>query len=426
MITLDIRTVAFLLNYFMALLFGLALCVSFSGLEKTRRNSITVFMFLCGNGLMQGALYFLFGFAPLTKLYPILVHLPIVLYLHYVGKKKWTVAFAAMLCAYMLTIPRQWIGTFAASLVGRGITASYLVQSAVTLPLLFVLDRWVAPSVRNVLGGEGRTSFLFSAFALTLYLFNYATTVFSDYLYDGSPVLVEFLLTCLIISYFVFNVLYYRYAARQEAAKQEQEVLRLLAKQAEETLEHMRGEEMQAAVFRHDLRHHLNYLDACLEKNDGSARAYIRELTGKMQQPRTERFCENDTVNLLLGAYCVKAEEEHTVFTVQAQVNKALHIADSDLCILLSNALENAIHAGKALPPEGRQITVQLKMRGSQLFVSVQNNCKGPVEIKNGLPVTDAKGHGFGAASIAATVKKYGGVYTFSIDHNVFCLQFVA
>ena len=87
-------------------------------------------------------------------------------------------------------------------------------------------------------------------------------------------------------------------------------------------------------------------------------------------------------------------------------------------CVLLSNALENAIHACREVQKEGKEarIEVQIYEKQQQVFLQIKNSCAGAPIFENGVPVSKKKGHGIGTRSICAIVERYGGVYTFSLE----------
>ena len=98
-----------------------------------------------------------------------------------------------------------------------------------------------------------------------------------------------------------------------------------------------------------------------------------------------------------------------------------LPIAESDLCVLLANALENALHACAGL--EHGSIVVQTYVQSEKFFLQVVNDCPGPVQFNRGVPVTDRPGHGVGVRSICAIVERYGGMYSFSVQNDHFVLR---
>ena len=73
--------------------------------------------------------------------------------------------------------------------------------------------------------------------------------------------------------------------------------------------------------------------------------ALLHQMQDFLEQYRTLRG-----VQLELAPYTKPMElladiEAGVQFTVQAGISQALPVSESDLCVLLSNALENALHA---------------------------------------------------------------------------------
>jgi len=62
---------------------------------------------------------------------------------------------------------------------------------------------------------------------------------------------------------------------------------------------------------------------------------------------------------------------------------------------------------------------------GKQFFLTLSNTFCGAVRFDpdTGAPVSDKSGHGYGSRSIAAFVKKYGGVLEYKIDKGWFILN---
>jgi len=67
-------------------------------------------------------------------------------------------------------------------------------------------------------------------------------------------------------------------------------------------------------------------------------------------------FCENVVVNSILGYYSLKAKEGNIPFCCFCSIPKQLSISDSDLCIVLGNALENALKPAASLTTPIRAI----------------------------------------------------------------------
>jgi sensor histidine kinase regulating citrate/malate metabolism len=120
--------------------------------------------------------------------------------------------------------------------------------------------------------------------------------------------------------------------------------------QAAKELENLRQSQVQAAIYRHDFRHHLRYLDNHLQSGDfQQARAYIRQLDHTLEASEIKRFCENETINLILSSYASFAELAGIRFETKVNLSReALEQRSSlDCCVILGNLLENALQASK-------------------------------------------------------------------------------
>ena len=93
--------------------------------------------------------------------------------------------------------------------------------------------------------------------------------------------------------------------------------------------------------------------------------------------------------------------------------------------MLLSNALENALHAAVRCREAGQGAFIETTghEKGHKLFLQITNSCLPDVQFREGVPVTDRTGHGLGVRSICAIVEKYGGVYSFSARDGRFILR---
>ena len=246
--------------------------------------------------------------------------------------------------------------------------------------------------------------------------------MYTDLLESGSPVVVEFMPFVCCVAYIIFVV---RLSAEQRARthlEQLQSSLNLQVNQAVREIEGLRESQRKTRAYRHDLRHHLQYLDACLENGQiDQARKYIRSIDAEIEASRLTVYCENEAANLILSAFAARAKNRDVSLSIHAQLPHVLPIAESDLCVLLSNALENALHACAGL--EHGSIVVQTYVQSEKFFLQVVNDCPGPVQFNRGVPVTDRPGHGVGVRSICAIVERYGGMYSFSVQNGHFVLR---
>lgn len=97
-----------------------------------------------------------------------------------------------------------------------------------------------------------------------------------------------------------------------------------------------------------------------------------------------------------------------------------------DLYTLFGNALDNAIEAVGALPPEREKfISMTGTREGNVITVHIENPYTGALTFEDGLPrsARDPRYHGFGMRSMERIVQNYGGTLTASGQDGLFCLD---
>lgn len=126
---------------------------------------------------------------------------------------------------------------------------------------------------------------------------------------------------------------------------------------------------------------------------------------------------------LFLPAFHLQSQRQGAVLTVDASLPNDVAISDTELCSLLSNGLENALHAVADLPADRKQISLYCGVRQNKLLIEIRNPCAGPIAMRDGLPVSDREGHGYGCRSIQAIAQRNGGLCVFSAQQGQFLLQ---
>ena len=136
-------------------------------------------------------------------------------------------------------------------------------------------------------------------------------------------------------------------------------------------------------------------------------------------------YCENEAANLIFSSFAGRAESCGVPLNIQAHIPQLISVAETDLCVLLSNALENALRACRRMKAENgpAYIEVTAREKNGHLFLQFVNPCPEGIQFENGLPVTHAEGHGIGVRSIRAIVEKYKGLSDFSVQDGRFILR---
>ena len=143
----------------------------------------------------------------------------------------------------------------------------------------------------------------------------------------------EFLPTALIVFYVIFLTAYHVQTQEQIQAKLQNSMLEAELKQSHIEMEALRHAETQAAIYQHDMRHHLTAIDQFLiAGKPQQAAEYIQKVQTDVEAILPKRFCENEIVNLLCSSFSGKAERKGISFTVRANLPKDLSISDTELC----------------------------------------------------------------------------------------------
>ena len=416
-----------LLNDAAVSVFGGLLSASFCGALNTRKN-IRIFWF--GMVLMlipQGLVYLLWDAEFRLQIYPLILHLPLLILLYVLTRKcLWTVI--SILTAYLFCQIRRWLALLAVAVLPGEELTQKLTELAFTLPLLMILLRFAAPAIRQLMDYPIKMQCQFGLIPALYYGFDYLSRIYTDLLASGSPVVVEFMPTVCCVAYLIFLLHNSAEERRRSLLQQVQDNLKLQMAQATREISALRESQAQAVRYRHDLRHHLQYVLSCVE-NDQPERAkdYISGICAEIEAQEVQRWCENEAANLIFSAFDSRAEKIGIRLDIRGAIPAVLHIADSDLCVILSNALENALHACLPLVKEGEACTIGVEFwfqeQNGRFFLQVVNPCREEVRFEKGIPVSDRPGHGIGAQSICAIVERYGGGCTFLVKDGKFILR---
>ena len=198
--------------------------------------------------------------------------------------------------------------------------------------------------------------------------------------------------------------------------------------QAQREFVALRHNQQNAAAYRHDMRHHLALLQglASSERIE-EIKEYLHTAQSDMDAITPTRFCENETVNLILSAFFAKAKQAEIQFEAEARLPEAFPFSDTELCSLLSNALENAIIASEKMD-DRRESSIRLRVysKNNKLCIDIRNRYQQEPIFHKGLPVTGEQGHGYGTKSMVSIVEKHGGVFRFMAEDGWFIFQATA
>ena len=245
----------------------------------------------------------------------------------------------------------------------------------------------------------------------------YRGTLYTGRVLQGYAVISLALLLLLVLFYALFFMMA---SSLNKNAKLQQENHFLSMQRAR--YDNLRAAIDEARQARHDLRHHFNRLAAMTEAGDlAQIKAYLTAATGRI--PSLDmHFCDNSAADSVIGHYCALAEREGIPFHARVDLPAELPVEEIDLCLVLSNLLENALEANLRMSGPNRQINVEAYMHADRLIlIQVVNPFDGEIREKRSIfQSSKRKGDGVGIQSVRRICEKNGGASTFSHEDGIF------
>ncbi len=167
--------------------------------------------------------------------------------------------------------------------------------------------------------------------------------------------------------------------------------------------------------FRHDIRNHIAVVKKLLQNGKlEEAITYVEDLDDMAEKMSFPCSTNNPVVDILVGNKLGIAKSMGIDVDCSLPLPYPCGIRDIDICIVLSNALDNAIHAVKNLGTGiEKYIRVSGRIQGDFLMMEIQNSFHGKSAFKKGT----------GLSNVKKVAEKYGGAMSIETQENVFVLH---
>ena len=222
----------------------------------------------------------------------------------------------------------------------------------------------------------------------------------------------------LIVSLTV-NVIYQKYYNNLNQLLKEQVKLQIQHYEKQEKLNaEIRG-------FRHDFNNHVKCLKSLMNSERYTeAQSYLDKLTGSM--PNYSFLYR--TGNYIADAILTEGQETSSADNITINFNGYItpNIDSTDLCIILSNSINNAIEACQAISGN-KLIKVYSNVQQGILVLIIKNpTLYGDTaeDIFTETSKDDKVSHGFGLANMQKVVEQYEGTMHTKIENGFFTISF--
>lgn len=221
---------AFIIRAFFSFWFGILLTYQFAGVKFSDRKIIIKMLAFCTLSIL---IQLIIGLGYSTelgeKLYPIITHLPLILWLIFVHKIKWEISVGAVVTAYLCCEFPDWISQFGSIPFNNNYNINVLIYCISCVTILYAFSKNLAPSIYSLLSKSRQLCLMFMAVPFLYYLWSYSSTVYSSYLKQYGYE-VAFTMSAL------FSFLYLLVAIVQNKRFEDEEIMNALkeAKDAEQ------------------------------------------------------------------------------------------------------------------------------------------------------------------------------------------------
>ncbi|WP_018751302.1 sensor histidine kinase [Paenibacillus sanguinis] len=197
-----------------------------------------------------------------------------------------------------------------------------------------------------------------------------------------------------------------------------EQTIRLLEQQTQNQEVYVREAKLryeQTRSFRHDIKNHLLVLHQLIKgEKTNEAEEYLRNMEVVSNSLSFQVQTRNGAVDALLSSKLDIATQKGIPTHCTIRIPQPSSIADMDWCIVLSNALDNAISASEDVASQDRWIYLSGKQKGNAYLLNIENCC---------LQYTKLPLEGIGLSNIRAVLKKYNGKMEIEISDNIFKLN---
>lgn len=181
----------------------------------------------------------------------------------------------------------------------------------------------------------------------------------------------------------------------------------------------------QMRGWRHDYHNHIQTMKALLELGQQKELAgYLTQLEGDLNRVDTVLKTGNVRLDAILNSKLSLIAVRGIPTNASAHVPEALPFADTDLCVILGNLLDNALEAClRVEDPTLRFLRVYIGAKPAHLYISVANATAEKARRLGPLRSMKGEGHGFGLLRVDTIVRRCGGTVNRQNEPGVFVTE---
>jgi sensor histidine kinase regulating citrate/malate metabolism len=152
-----------------------------------------------------------------------------------------------------------------------------------------------------------------------------------------------------------------------------------------------------------------------------NAENYLTELKGELDEIPVLVRTSHPIVDAVLTSYLQRANQSGISVQMDVRLPNEITVPAVDLCVLIGNAVDNAINACELLSEDhSKKISIAIYQKDLSLLIEVKNsyspNLKQPKERAS---------HGLGLKNIENVAKRNNGFFEITSDTDTFCISII-
>lgn len=412
------------------MIFGIFISAFFLGVKQNSRNILVLSGFSAFEGGLYIASFLLFGENITRGCYTLIIHLPLIIFLMLYYKYSLVSSCISVFSAYLCCQMSNWVGLLMLFLT-KARWCYYTSRILITVITFFLLCRFVCHTTETIFTRDTKELYIIGFLPTVYYISDYSFTKLSNLLYSSNKLIVEFMGFALCISYLTFLFVYFREYEKKQEIREYSNLMQIQLSSIEKEIEQVEQNKQKLTILRHDMRHHLDIILTQLQSNNTEKVInYIKEISNTYDDTVMTSYCKNEMLNSIISIYHTRFAENGILFYHDIVINKVLSCPDTMICTILSNALENAMHALEQMDPgeitaEKKWIRLNISNKGKHLLIHIENPVLQIPKFVDGIPISDKKGHGIGVKSIVYYVEQLKGQCHFSVSNHLFVLRII-
>lgn len=215
---------------------------------------------------------------------------------------------------------------------------------------------------------------------------------------------------------------------RLRAAGEQVRDLEVQVRAAETSLKHLRSGEEATRAARHDLRHHVGALRQLADAGEWErCRSYLDELGERQRSEAPLRYADNLVVNAVMAAYLSPAQAAGVRVSWDVGVPPELGMKSTELVVLLSNVLSNAVEACERARDAGTdapELAFSMREQAGRLAVRCENSA-APGAAFGPTSKADACNHGLGLPTMRQIVERRHGALLADVEDGTAVVRIV-